>query len=283
MSVKSATPNQSFLAKQMQWKLAAAFSTILWDLGANVRAKNGSWDEGGNPGEVTWYPSAWRIGDQKFDYRPRKGTGGGNASLRFRNARFDPERGTIWFGEKKVASNVQVADDAKTKIIKNDTDKEIHVAYEEAVEVTNAFSSSISKGVTLDMAQEEHAEVTAEQKISGEYAGVSAEAGLSETFGVNKSSSREESKEEAREESEEGTTSESLAIEFDAAPRIHYLVTISKEHATSYQPFKIDGIMDFDSRVQDASFFKAAAWQPQPRWGCQGGGHGRLRAVCRGL
>ena len=63
---------------------------------------------------------------------------------------------------------------------------------------------------------------------------------------MSASQSKEESKEEGTEKSEEGTHSESLAIEFDAAPRTHYLVTISKEHATSYQPFKISGVMDFD-------------------------------------
>ena len=104
----------------------------------------------------------------------------------------------------------------------------------------------MTKGVTLDMTTEEHADVTAEQKVSGEYMGVSAEASLSESFGVSASQSKSESKEEAQEKSEEGTKAEKLAIEFDAAPRTHYLVTISKEHETSYQPFKISGVMDFD-------------------------------------
>ena len=122
----------------------------------------------------------------------------------------------------------------------------MHVSYEEAVEVTNAFSSSVSKGVTLDMESSMSSETTAEVKVSGEYMGVTAEAGLSETFGISKTQSKSESEEQAREKSEEGTTSESLAIEFDAAPRSHYLMTISKERKTTYQPFKINGVMDFD-------------------------------------
>ena len=242
------TPNQSFLVKRMQWSLAAALSYIMWDLGANARRWDGSWNGGpaGNANKALWWPSGWRINKQQFHPRPQRGHTGGPCLVEFSNARFDPERGDIWYGPKRVAENVKVADDAKTKIIKNDTDGIIHVSYEEAVEVTNSFSASISKGVTLDMATEEHAEVTAEQKVSGSYAGVSAEASLSETFGVSASQSKSESKEEGREKSEEGTTSESLAIEFDVKPGEHYLVTISKEHETSYQDFRITGIMDFD-------------------------------------
>ena len=239
-------PNQSFLAKQMQNRMAAAIGAILFDLGVQARPRDGSWLPGKNPNDVTWWPSTWRITAQQFSYRPNWGGGGGNAFVRFSNARFDPTRGNIWRGPKKVGENVLVSDDAKTKIIKNDGDGPAHVAYQESVEVTNSFSSSVTKGVSLDMTKEAHAEVTAEQKVSGEYMGVSAEASLSETFGVSASSSKSESQEEAKEKSEEGTKSESLAIEFDAEPGSHYLLTISKEHATSYQPFKINGVMDFD-------------------------------------
>lgn len=238
------TPNQSFLVKQMQSRIAAAFACILWDFGCNAHAVKGAWD--GDPNAAIWTPTGWRISDQTFHYRTNWDKNKGKCSVTFKNARFDPEKGSIWYGDKKVADNVQVADDAKTKIIKNDTDKEIHVSYEEEVSMTNAFSASVTKGVTLDMTKEAHADVTAEQKVSGEYMGVSAEASLTESFGVSASESKSESKEEAKEKSEEGTHSESLAIEFDAAPRTHYLVTISKEHETSYQPFKINGIMDFD-------------------------------------
>ena len=250
----SVVPNQSFLAKQMQNRLAAAIGSILFDLGVQARPRDRSWLPGGTPNDVTWYPTTWRIGKQVFYYRPNWGGGGGNANVEFSNARFDPRLGNIWRGPKKVAQNVKVNDDAKTKIIKNDTGGAVHVAYEESEDVTRAFSSSVSKGVALDMTSEHggtiSSETTAEVKVSGEYMGVTAEAGLSETFGVSKSSSssktESESKEEGKEKSEEGTKSEKLAIEFDAVHGAHYLLTISKEHETSYQPFKINGVMDFD-------------------------------------
>ena len=92
-------------------------------------------------------------------------------------------------------------DSAKTKIIRNGSDGVVHVSYEEAVEVTNAFSSSVSKGVTLDMESSKSSETTAEVKVSGEYMGVTAEAGLSETFGISKTQSKSESEEQAREKS----------------------------------------------------------------------------------
>ena len=242
----SVVPNQSFLAKQMENRMAAAMGAILFDLGVQAKPRDGSWLPGANPNDVTWWPSNWRISKQQFSFRPNWGGGSGNAYVVFSNARFDPTRGNIWRGPKRIGQNLKINDDAKTKIIRNSSDGPIHVAYEEAVEVTNSFSSSVTKGVSLDMTKESHAEVSAEQKISGEYMGVSAEASLSETFGVSQSSSRSENEENAREKSKEGTKSESLAIEFDATPESHYLVTISKEHKTSYQPFRINGVMDFD-------------------------------------
>ena len=244
----AATPNQSYLMKLMQWRLATALGAILWDLGVNARQRVNSWTRQ-QPNDVVWWPSAWRVLREVFSYRPNWGGGGGTASVTFSNPRFDPNRGKVWYGPKKIAENVLVADDAKTKLIRNDSDSVIHVSYEEEVGLTNSYSAGITKGVTLDVAKELSSETTAEVKVSGEYAGVSAEAGLSETFGVSRSESREESKEESKEQSREGSRSEAIAIEFDAQPGRHYLVTISKEHITSYQPFKIQGVMDFDLHI----------------------------------
>ena len=243
------TPNQSYLMKLMQWRLATAIGAILWDLGVNARQRVNSWRQQ-QPNDVVWWPSAWRVTDEVFHFRPNWGAGGGDAAVTFLNPRFDPTRGQIWYGDKKVAENVLVADDANTKLIRNDSDSTIHVAYQEEVGLVNSYSAGITKGVTLDVAKELSSETTAEVKVSGEYAGVSAEASLSETFGISKSESREESKEEAEERSREGSRTESIAIEFDAEPGKHYLVTISKEHITSYQPFSIKGVMDFDLHFQ---------------------------------
>ena len=245
-----ATPNQSFLAKQMQWRMAVALASIIWDLGSNVKRIWGAWNHGDRLNDVTWWPAAWRKTKQVFSFRPGSGGGGGECHVEFSNARFDPERGDIWYGDKKIAENVLVDDDAKTKIIRNDSDSTIHVAYEEEVGLTNSYSAGVTKGVTLDMTESMSSETTAEVKVSGEYMGVSAEAGLSETFGISKEQSRSESKEENEERSREGSRTEKIAIEFDAEPRKHYLVTISKEHATSYQPFSIRGVMDFDMQIR---------------------------------
>ena len=233
------TPNQSYLAKQMQWRMAAALGSVARDFGVNAKSVWGCWN--GSPGKSTWYPTAWRIADQKFFYRPAWGGGSGGAHVVFSNPRFDPLRGNIWYGDKRIAQNVQENIDAKAKIIRNTTDGLIKVTYGESVEVTNSFSSAVTKGVSLDMT----ASAASTQTVSGEYAGVKAEVSLTEQFGISKS----ESEEEQKEASEEGTKSESLSIEFDAEPRNNYLVTISKEHATTYQPFKIQGVMDFDFRL----------------------------------
>ena len=51
------------------------------------------------------------------------------------------------------------------------------------------------------------------------------------------------------EESEEGTHEETISIEFDAQPHNYYLVALTKNHAVTYQPFTIDGVMDFDMEL----------------------------------
>ena len=227
-------PNQSFLLKAMQYKVAACLSAL-----CHVHGGYNSWMPGvwGNPNLVVWSPSGWRKDKQEFSFKPASGyayVGG----VTFKSARFDPGASNLQYGKKLIAQNVEATDEAKTKIVRNDTDGEIHVNYEEATDLTNSFSSSVTKGVTLDVS------VDSTQKISGGYAGVSAEVSLSEHFGVSKS------QEQTKEESEEGTVSESLAIDFEASPRSYYMVTITKEHEKTQQPFDINGIMDFDITLE---------------------------------
>ena len=153
--------------------------------------------------------------------------------------------------------SVEVSDDGKTKVIRNDTDGGIHVAYSESEDVTNSFSSNVTKGVTLDVTKSKEtkkdASVTSSQSVSGEYAGVKAEVSLSEHFGISQtkaeSRSKSSSSEIGREQSIEGTKAESLSIEFDAKPQWHYLVTIVKEREHTEQPFAIDGVQDFDMEI----------------------------------
>ena len=101
-----------------------------------------------------------------------------------------------------------------------------------------SFSTTVTHGITLDMT------TSSETEVGGEYAGVSAKQTLTLEFGI------ETTDEETREESQEGTSEAAIDIEFDAEPRQYYLVTVTKEHATSYQPFSIDGVMDFDITIQ---------------------------------
>ena len=226
------TPNQSFLAKQMQTTIAACASSLIHELAGTSAWVPGVWD---TPFDVLYHTGGWRIDKQKFAYRRAPGADHHSlATITFSNARWDPDRSKISYGEKRIAQDVEVSNDAKTKVIRNDSDTLIQVSYEEAEELTNSFSTSVTQGITLDMT------TTSETSVSGSYAGVSAEEKLTLEFGVSTT------KEESQEKSEEGTTSESLSIEFDAKAGEYYLVTITKEHATTYQSFKIDGVMDFD-------------------------------------
>ena len=227
----SVQPNQSYLVKQMQYEIAKQLTPMIAEL-ATGRGPKGHTLEDGQPGWLLKPPSKWRKDNQVFDYHHI-------GSLRFENARFDPEHSNIQYGPKRVAANVAVNVDEKTKLIKAGTD--ISVSYEESVDLTNSFSTAISQGMTLDISSK----VSSETTVSGTYAGVSAEEKVSAEFGVDVS----KSKEEEQEKSEEGTESEKLSIEFDAKAGNNYLVTISKEHETTYQDFVIDGVMDFDIRI----------------------------------
>ena len=240
------TPNQSWLVKQMQNHIAGGLAYLMWDLGSNNA--DGDATPWRNPQQQVYFPTGWRVNSQKFYLRRAVHNGAPIAWIEFTDSRWDPNYSRLDYGAKQIAENVQEQDGAKTKIIRNDTDGEVHVAYDESAELTDSFSSAVTKGVTLDMS----VEVASEQKVSGSYAGVTAEVSLSEKFGVDRSTSREES----REKSEEGTHSEAIAIDFIAKPHSYYLVTISKEHERTLQPFDIDGVMDFQIRMHVSQWLK---------------------------
>ena len=228
------TPNQSYLAKQQQVVVASCMSSMIRELSNTTDWAAGVWN---HPTTVVSSPAAWRVTDQSiwlFARDPRAP----RPRITFTKARWDPAASKIVYGDKKIAQDVNVDSTGKTKIIRNDSDAIVSVKYEESEDVTNAFSSSITHGLTMNMS------VSSETTVSGSYAGVSAEEKVTAEFGVETTS------EESQEKSEEGTKSESVNIEFDAAPGQYYLVTITKEHAVSYQPFTIDGIMDYDIEIQ---------------------------------
>ena len=230
-------PNQSYLAKQMQIRLTAALAPLFRDLGLNVAQTTTPtpWEK---PLGVVHAVDAWRIPRQIVELYKPLNTSGDRVAVEFKGARWQPGKSSLNYGAKEVAQNLEVTDDSETKIIRNLTDSEEHVAFEQGVDLTNSFSSSVTDGVTLDMS----VEIASEQKVSGSYAGVTAEVSLSEKFGYDDTKSHEEQKESA----EEGTQSEKIGIDFDARPGGTYLMTITKEHETTYQPFDINGIMDFD-------------------------------------
>ena len=235
------TPNQSYLVKNMEAKIAACLGVVMADLGANITGR--SHDVAPyKPYDLIYYADGWRKDSESFAFRRHQASRSPLSEVRFVMPRWDSQHSDIKYGKRTLDQNVNENDPSKSKVIRNNTDDLLHVAYEESVELTNSFSSSITKGVTLDISED--MEVASEQKVTGEYAGVSAEVGLSEKFGISKSKSQ--SSEEGKEKSEEGTKSETLAIDFDAKPRVYYLVEVTFEHEKTRQPFDIDGIMDFD-------------------------------------
>ena len=230
------TPNQSYLVKQMQTRIAACLAPFIHDVSRSAWWVDRPWEK---PMDVLWYPVGWRKDNQYFKFRKQAGGGPGPfAKVTFSNVRWDPLRSKLNYGRKRVAQDVQLESNSKTKIIKNDTSSLIKVNYDEEESVTDSFSTSITKGLTMDMS------ASSETTISGGYAGVSVEEKLTATFGVSKS------REETHDKSVEGTRSEGLSIEFDAKAGLYYLVTITKEHETTYQDFDIDGVQDFASLIE---------------------------------
>ena len=228
------TPNQSYLVKQQQIVVASCMASMIRELSNTSDWASGIWE---HPTTVVSSPVAWRVTDQSIYLFPRDPRAP-HPRITFTKARWDPNSSKIVYGEKKIAQDVDVNSTGNTKLIRNDSDTKVHVTYTVAESETNAFSSSITHGLTMNMS------VTSETTVSGSYAGVSAEEKVTAEFGVETSS------EESQEKSKEGTTEQSVNVEFDAEPGHYYLVTITKEHAVSYQPFTIDGIMDFDVEIQ---------------------------------
>ena len=239
-----ATPNQSFLCKHMEFRIAAALAVFLQDLGYNVASSWLAYKE--NPGSSIFYPSGWRKDSQHFDVRPSGQRKASTVEISFRNARWDGTKSNIKYGEVTLDHKVIESNAAKTKIIKNGTDGEVHVSYEESQELKNSFSSSVTKGVTLDMTKTKDASADVSTTAGAEVAGVKAEVSMAAHLGVSESKSESQSSELGREKAEEGTRSESIAIEFDAKPHSNYLVSVTYQNEQTRQPYDINGVMDFD-------------------------------------
>ena len=66
------TPNQSYLAKQMQTRIAACIASVVQEVSNYARVSPSAWQV---PDNVLWKPIGWRIQNQHFDYRPVPGQG----------------------------------------------------------------------------------------------------------------------------------------------------------------------------------------------------------------
>ena len=242
------TPNQSFLCKHMEFRIVAALAVFLQDLGFNVTSSWSAYKE--DPGASIFYPTGWRKDSQHFDVRPSGNRRASTVKISFSNARWDGTKSNINYGEVTLDHKVIESNAAKTKIIRNGTDGEIHVSYEESEELTNSFSSSITKGVTLDMTKTKDASADVSTTAGAEVAGVKAEVSVAAHLGVSESKSESRSSELGREKAEEGTTSESIAIEFDAQPHSNYLVSVTHQSEQTRQPYDINGVMDFDILIK---------------------------------
>ena len=178
-STSAPTPNQSYLAKQMQTRLAACIASVVQEVSNYARVSPSAWQV---PDNVLWKPIGWRVQNQHFDYRPVPGqdhNDGPFASVTFSHARWDPTYSKINYGTKTIAQDVKVSDSQKTKVVQNDSDTYVNVTYTESEAITNAFSTTVTHGITLDMT------TSSETEVGGEYAGVSAKETLTLEFGIS--------------------------------------------------------------------------------------------------
>ena len=268
-----ATPNQSYLCKNMEFKIAAALAVLLVDLGYNVHEDSDAYNT--QPNNTSYWPSGWRINNQYFHLRPFGDRQWPTVDLIFKNARWDGEQSKFDYGKETLDHQVVESDEGKTKIVENETNDKLHIAYEEEEELTNSFSSSITKGVTLDMTQTKDASVDSTTTVSGEYAGFKAETSLAAHFGISQSKSESKSSELGKEKSEEGTKKASIAIEFDAKALSNYMVQITKKNEQTRQPFSIDGVMDFDFMIKANHEY----WQESRNRHYRPGGKGNINLI----
>ena len=233
------SPNQSFLTKESQYRLAAALAGFLHDIrnGVGLYAVEGVSGTYDAPEASLVHPDGWRVDDMRFVFLPGDAW---SAQVIFDNVRWDSSRSNLSYGERRLDKRLNEQVPAHTKLVLNDTDSTVAVDYEEQVSLTNKVSSSITKGVVLDLKQD--AKVSVETKAGAELSGVTAEVKLAAEFGISESKS--ESSEIGRQEAEEGTRTEALKIAFTAKPRTYYLVKVAKESATLSEDFKIDGVQD---------------------------------------
>lgn len=224
-------PNESYLVKQAQTKLAACLAPMVWEL------------SDGAP-DSTWPPTAlhstggWRKDNQKFSFRGTiKNQPYTGAYVKFSNVRWDPDQSEMKYGPTRLMRKAIEDNDGKTKLIQNDSDAPVDVHYTETESLTNSFTMTVTHGMTMDMS------VDSTQEVGGSYAGVEAKVSVSEHFGVSKTN------EQSQEKSQEGTKTEEIGIEFTANPGEYYLVTISKEREYTTQDFWIDGVLDFDFEI----------------------------------
>ena len=111
------SPNQSYLVKQMQTVVASCMASMIHELADTAAWAPGVWAD---PHKVLWYATDWRVSNQKFTFRLNPGARNSYPSVTFTNARWDPEHSDISYGDKKVAQNVIVVNNAKTKVIRGD-------------------------------------------------------------------------------------------------------------------------------------------------------------------
>ena len=228
------SPNQSFLTKESQRLLAASLAGFLHDVRGAVGLVTPTFD---NPDASLTPSDDWRVDDMRFVFLPGDYA---SAQIIFSDVNWDGSRSNLSYGERRLDKKLNEQVPAHTKLVLNDTDSTVAVEYEEQVSLTNKVSSSITKGVTLDLKQD--AKVSVETKAGAELSGVTAEVKLAAEFGISESKS--ESSEIGRQQSEEGTKTEALKIAFTAKPRTYYLVKVAKESETLSEDFKIDGIQD---------------------------------------
>ena len=231
MSKPSAT-NESFEIKKIQMMAAACCSPFMHSLGGvNTPVVTGAW----NPDHYNHFLKAdrWRK-DKQIIYFHYDGHDSRKSEYVFFSGAFYGPESDFVEGTPKLLQNVELNVDGLTKIFDNSKGLDpLHIAYSEAVTLTNSVAISVRNAFTFDVT------TSSETTVSGSYAGASLEEKLSTEVHVG----LEREKTEDTEESKDAETA--VAVEFDCPAGAIKQVNITKKHQRELIPVSGNFVVDF--------------------------------------
>ena len=232
----AAPTNESYEIKRVQSVVAACISPLMHQLGGIVGYYLHPWTQEVMPSVLNG--DRWRKDDQIVVFNWSKHDHRRNELVKFSGAYYDPAS-DFTEGTPQLLENVNLRVDGKSKVFDNSKGgDQIHIAYEDEVDLENSVATSLKNSFTFDTT------VTSETTVSGSYAGASLEQKLTAEVHAGFA------KETGKDTEESKTDAETVAIEFDCPPHGIKLLEVNKDHKRELIPTKGTFILDFAIEMQ---------------------------------